>query len=178
MARVIRSGGARVIPAAIAGAHRDAEAIVRAAREQAERERAALRAELEAEAREAAKAEVAAALLAVEQARARALREAEASILEIALAAARRIVAEELELHPERIRAIVRDATERVRRARRARVRVHPSDAAHLAFSDVELVEDASIERGGCIVESELGEVDARLEVRIAAIERALRDRS
>ncbi len=103
------------------------------------------------------------------------LEEAESSVAAIAVAAARKVVAEELSLRPEHIRAIVGAALERVRRASRVRVRVHPSDAAHLVLSDVPVVEDESIERGGCVVESELGDVDARLEVRLAAIERALR---
>lgn len=175
MARVIRPAGARVVPAAAVAAGREAEAILEAAREAAERERERLRGELEAEAREAARAELAAAHLALEQARAGVLAEAEGSITAIALAAAQKIVAEELALRPEHIRAIVRGAVERVRSGARARVRVHPSDAAHLALSDVAVIEDASIERGGCVVESELGDVDARLEVRLAAIERALR---
>lgn len=34
--------------------------------------------------------------------------------------------------------------------------------------------EDASIERGGCVVESSLGRIDARLQTQLAAIERVL----
>jgi flagellar biosynthesis/type III secretory pathway protein FliH len=69
---------------------------------------------------------------------------------------------------------VVREGLERVRRASRVRVRVHPSDAAQLIELEAEVVEDPSITRGGCVVESELGEVDARLEVRLDALARAI----
>lgn len=148
---------------------RDAEARARATRDELER---ALRAAAEVEARAALAAEY----VMLERARRRMLSDCEATVRELALAVARRVVAQELDAHPERIRGVVRDAVERVRRAARVRVRVSPEDSASLAELGLELVTDPEIERGGCVVESDLGEVDARVEVKLSALARALEE--
>jgi len=73
----------------------------------------------------------------------------------------------------------------RARRARDVVVRLHPDDAAILerAAPDVAaragrasftVKADASIERGGCVVETDLGELDARIDVQLDALARAL----
>jgi flagellar biosynthesis/type III secretory pathway protein FliH len=179
MARVIRKGEARVTPLAIAPPGEDATRNLAVRRADAARVSDERLRELTIEAQQIARAELAAAHLEVERARQTILEEAEASIATLALAVARRLVADDLEARPERVRAIVLEALDRVRRATRARVRVHPSDAAQLLDlqaldGHAEVVADPSIERGGCLVESELGEVDARLEVRLDALARAL----
>ncbi len=174
MARVIRGGGGRVLPAALGEARDEAARILEAAREEARAMQEQLRAELAAEAREAARAELAAGYAELGRARREALEGVEAAIGELAVAVAERIVFEALEAEPERVRTLVREATDRVRRATRVRVRVSPLDAAQLLELDAEVVEDDSITRGGCVVETELGDVDARLEVRLEALARAL----
>lgn len=121
-----------------------------------------------------ARAELAVAIAGVERARMAVLADAEATIGALAIAVAERILGEALDVQPERVRTVVSEALERVRRAKHVRVRVHPSDAAQLVDLEVEIVEDASVTRGGCVVESELGEVDARLEVRLDALARAI----
>jgi type III secretion protein L len=67
-------------------------------------------------------------------------------------------------------------------------LRVHPEDLAALEATrskwretissglDVTLVADTSVGRLGCVVESDLGRVDARLETQLAALEQALRE--
>jgi flagellar biosynthesis/type III secretory pathway protein FliH len=67
-------------------------------------------------------------------------------------------------------------------------LRVHPDDLAALAAArpawlaelgvqaDVALVADPAVGRGGCIVETPAGRIDARLETQLDALERALRD--
>jgi flagellar assembly protein FliH len=172
MARVIRRGNARVTPLATGHARGEDTRVVGAGRERRLREERL--AELTLEAHEAARAELAAAHLEVERARQALLADAETTVATLALAIARRLVGEDLEAHPERVRALVLEALGRVRRATRARVRVHPSDAAQLVDLDVAIVADAAIERGGCMVESEIGNVDARLEARLDALARAL----
>lgn len=161
---------ARVIRANVVEAHDEAARIKQAAREEMEREREELRAELAREAR----AELAAAYLELDRARERMELETERAIVLLAVAIARKIVGEELAAKPEHVRALVREALDRVRRAERVRVRVHPDDASVVRDLGVEIVEDATIERGGCIVESELGDIDARLAVRLDALARAL----
>jgi flagellar assembly protein FliH len=74
----------------------------------------------------------------------------------------------------------------RVRRAQGIVLKVHPLDAAWLQQHATELSQraelegqlelraDATIARGGCLIESTLGEVDARIETRIAELARVL----
>jgi flagellar biosynthesis/type III secretory pathway protein FliH len=175
VARVIRNGDARVAPRAIVDAREEAERILADAHDRANRLRDEQLAELRAEAREEARIELAEAHLGLERARQGVLRDAEASVVDLALAVAKRVIGQELSTHPDRVRALVREALDRVRRATHVRVRVHPEDAAELAVEGIEVVADASIERGGCIVQSDLGDVDARLDVRLDALRRALR---
>jgi flagellar biosynthesis/type III secretory pathway protein FliH len=66
------------------------------------------------------------------------------------------------------------------------RVRVHPDDAAAVAArrdalvsrapraAVLEIVEDETVGRHGCVIETPVGRVDARLETQLAALERAL----
>jgi flagellar assembly protein FliH len=130
----------------------------------------------------AARAELAAERL--EAARARQAREAELAeqTREIALLAAQHIVQAELALQPERITEIVTGLLARVRRAERAVVRVHPDDVPALArmrdehgLAHVELEADEALARGGCIVATPIGTLDASLETRLDALRSALK---
>jgi flagellar assembly protein FliH len=174
VSRVIRGAGAEVVSVVVQEAREEATRIV----EEAHREAARIREEqermLREKARWEARAELAAEHLALEQARRATVEASESALTSLALALAERLLADRLEADPTRVRAIVREALDRVRRASRVRVRVHPADRAALGDLDAEVLEDPSIERGGCVVESELGEVDARLEVRLEALARAL----
>lgn len=187
MSRVIRGAGAttRVLPGELAAARTDAERILDEAR--AEATRIVERAHDEAErVRRAARdegleaAHVEAARMLIEGARSRdaALALAERDAQTLALAATAKIVGEAIVIEPARIAAIVRDALTRARRARSVEVHVHPEDVAALERAQLELavrvVPDAMLTRGGCVVRSELGVIDARVEVRIDAIARLL----
>lgn len=124
-----------------------------------------------------ARAELSAARLELARARHGALAEAR----ELALVAARHLVQAELELAPQRISAIVDGLLARVRRAERAVVRAHPDDLPALTrFRDergldhVALEADETLARGGCVVATPIGTLDASLETRIDALRRAL----
>ena len=175
MARVIRGDGAKVIPAQVVDAHAEADQILADARARAEAIEAEARDTIEASVRATLEAELAAAWLEVEAARQAALEGAHESVAELALAVAGHLVHDAIEAEPGRVRALVDDALSRVRRARAVKVRVHPEDAPALGEIDAELVPDDTLGRGDCVVESDLGEIDARLSVRLEALRRALR---
>ena len=65
------------------------------------------------------------------------------------------------------------------RRAKRVVLRLHPEDApvirASEAFSGATVVEDDTLQRGDCVVDTELGVMDGTLRVRIEALQEALR---
>lgn len=195
MSRVIRGGGGPrgVVPREVYDAQEEArriadeaqahaEEIVRAAEQEATR----IRDEARDAGRREARAELAALLLEAAALRDGALAEAERETAKLAIAVARRIVAEELVVAPERIVAIVGEVLGRARRAAAVTVAVHPEDAATLRALHSQLVEragrpaklaiheDPSITRGGCLVQTDLGELDARIEVQLDALARAL----
>ena len=92
-----------------------------------------------------------------------------------ALALARQIVRSELAARPESVAAVAQEALETLMlSARHITLRVHPDDqplvaegaGELLAARGARLAADAAIARGGCIVESNIGLVDASIETR------------
>lgn len=101
-----------------------------------------------------------------------------AAITRTAVQLARQVVRHELDTHPEIVARVAQEAVGAiVLSARHLRVHVHPADHAAVAAGagealqarDVRLVADPEIEPGGCVVESDLGQVDARIGTRWAA---------
>ena len=176
MARVIR--GARVIERELAQAHLSAAEVLTRAQERAAAVLEEAREAGRSAARQMARAELAAAHVEVEGARAVELAEIRDAVATLALEIARAAVADAIAIDPAAIDALAAQALERVERARRVRVFVHPRDAARLALAadgfETEVIEDPSLSPGDCVVKSELGDVDARLSVRFDALARAL----
>lgn len=111
----------------------------------------------------------------LERARAQELDRVRDELAELAGSIAKRAVMNALEVDPSAVRALAKQALDRVRRATQITVRVHPSDREHLEGLDVACVEDASLAPGDCVVESELGAVDGRIEARVDRLVAALR---
>jgi len=188
MARIIRSREtAKVIPSVVHDAGTEAKRILEDARSrgarivsEARREAAEVESEALRKGIAEARAQAAKLLLEADKSHENALVAAEGDATALALAAAKKIIGEELSLSSERIRSIVRNLLERTPRATRVTVRVHPLDAAVLegdpsfASQSYEVVEDDGITRGGCVVSSSLGETDARIEVQLDALAKAL----
>ena len=109
-------------------------------------------------------------------------------VVRIAVEIARRIVGRELRTDPGLITNIARGALEQIGTAANVRVRVHPLDAQilHEAIlqwaptsgeaAALEIAPDGSIERGGCLVESDQGVVDARLSTQFEEMQISLLD--
>lgn len=129
----------------------------------------------------------------VEQAlrrREQALRDAEADMVEIALAVAEKVVRRRVEQGPEVTQAVLNAvlAFEALATsAGRVKVHVHPRELQWLAQEgadglrpdgplQIEWVADPAVSPGGCVVESDVGILDASLERRLAAVREALRD--
>ncbi len=97
-----------------------------------------------------------------------------------------KIIGEAVKLDPTLIVGVVRRALLDARQQREIIVRVHPADVDALnknknklleilaRANAVEIREDASITRGGCMIMTELGAIDAQLERQIEAMEAAL----
>jgi flagellar biosynthesis/type III secretory pathway protein FliH len=168
--------------AILARAEAQASAMLEAARAECEALRAAVFARAEREASERVVAQYAAVIAAAE----REGRASERDIVALALDIARNVLAAELTTSPAAIESIARRALARVRRARSVVLRVNADDRAYALDharewlapgaepSVFEVVEDASVERGGVVVECDLGRIDARIESQLKAIARAL----
>jgi flagellar assembly protein FliH len=134
--------------------------------------------------REEASAELAPAVAALEQAlaEARAMRDAmldqaEARAAEFAVTIAEKVVAGALEIEPERVVDVVRGALRGVLDSDRIVVSVHPDDvelvrAAGLGSPEahVEVHPERRVARGGALLRTAVGEVDAQIEGKLDAV--------
>jgi flagellar assembly protein FliH len=105
------------------------------------------------------------------------------SVARTATLLARQVLRGELAGHPERVALVASEAVNAVLlSARHIRLFVHPEDLAlvqsgageALAARGARLLSDATLTRGGCRVESDLGSIDARIETRWAQAAAAL----
>jgi type III secretion protein L len=180
-------GHGRVVPAVVMEARAEAAAILEAARARA----AVVVEDSHRQGLDAGRAEAAAAvvgLLAAGRAEAEAMLErVQPAALAIATRMAEKIVGRAVELDPTTMAAIAAEALDACRtRDGLARLRVHPEDLAAVtpalaALAErlgegavLELVADEGMERYGCVVETSVGTVDARLTTQLAALRRAL----
>jgi flagellar assembly protein FliH len=107
-------------------------------------------------------------------------RRAERDMIRLSLEIARKIIHREVSVDHEIALTLAKVALSRLHSRAIARVRLHPDDAlyvnSHLdrleSSGTVEVVADRSVGRGGCLVETEMGDLDARIEQQFAEIER------
>lgn len=117
---------------------------------------------------------------------AQALHAEEGVVIALACEVALAVLGREATSGDEVLRDVTRRAMERVRRARLMLLRVNPADAPAATRSaetwlpeglsrvEIEVFADEGVARGGVIVESEVGRVDARLELLCAEVARIL----
>lgn len=105
----------------------------------------------------------------------------------IILEIAHKVLLAELKISRDSVLAIVKDAMTEVTHASQARLRINPFDSATMkefkeeilacapSVRGLEIVEDPSIE-GGCVIETEGGHVDARIENKLQVIARSMKE--
>lgn len=166
----------------------EAERLLARAREQAAGILEQARAEAEAvrqQAQEQGQARAGAALVAAREQAQRILQEARADLTRLAVAIAEKLLDEELALHPERVTRIVERCLAEAGAARRLVLRINPADRPTLdrelprlrglvEAEALQLEPDPTVRAGGCLLETELGQVDGRLETQLQAILEAL----
>lgn len=101
---------------------------------------------------------------------------AEERTIELALAIAKKIVGLEISVNKDAVMRIVRQAIQKVVDKEDIRIRVNPEDFEFVReakdqladlvenLNQITVVADETIAFGGCIVESKMGDVDARIE--------------
>lgn len=114
-------------------------------------------------------------------------RNAEKEAVELSIAIAKKIVCHEVTINKEVVLNVVKEALTRVADHDQLHIKVNPEDLSVIKqakpeFSDlidkmqgITFEEDKSIRNGGCIIETNLGDIDARIEKQFQALEEALR---
>lgn len=113
-------------------------------------------------------------------------KENEVVIVQLAFEIAKKVVHQEISTNPDLILYVVREALKKVDKEGHLIIKLNTEDVAvlergmktHLPelkqFTDIQLVPEKSIERGGCILESESGIINAELNVQLQKIEDSL----
>jgi flagellar assembly protein FliH len=117
--------------------------------------------------------------------------EARADALAVGFLIAKRILETELTTSPEALVSLVRSTIRRLGDARKLVVKLSPVDAeamtavlaargpaavSTVTTAQIEVVADAALERGDCLVEGDVGTVDGRIATRLEELRRALAD--
>lgn len=110
------------------------------------------------------------------------VRQTEQQLVELSLAIARRILHREASLDPELAGALAHVALERLGPASPAAIRLHPDDYSTVTNHQADLwngravkvVPDPAVARGGCLVESDFGYIDASVDAQLDEVARAM----
>ena len=123
---------------------------------------------------------------AAEQESSRVLLEAEPKIIELVLAISRKIICDEVEERPAVVLGLVRGALERVRDQNQIIIHVSPEDYEFILQSrqllqtvvgaerSLTLTADAVLGKGGCLIETSFGTVEAGIDTQLESIRRVL----
>lgn len=118
------------------------------------------------------------------------LKSAEPDIIRLVMAISKKVIASELKTNPDIIVNVVREAINYLDNPQNIKVYVNPSELDKLlhlgnldSLNDIgsqaintEIRGDSRITPGGCVIESENGIVDARIETKIQNIEKGLQE--
>ncbi|MFA5113948.1 MAG: FliH/SctL family protein [Candidatus Margulisiibacteriota bacterium] len=187
--KVVRPAAVRVAADDLPRAKSEAERIVDQALQEAEQIREGAREEGRHEGRDEAAARIEEALETVNEAvkeRKRIIKDSEAELLRLSLKIAEQIIRSEVSLHRDVSLNIVSEAIGRVSDREQIIVRVNREDAEYLkrykdrlagmldGVKSFSIIEDSNIEPGGCVIETNLGFIDARIATKLRSIEEAL----
>jgi flagellar biosynthesis/type III secretory pathway protein FliH len=113
--------------------------------------------------------------------------QAEPQLRDLAVKIARKIIGKELEFAPEAVVDVVKQAlSEKARQRREIFLRVHPDDLQLIRESKAELIEilsrakeigireDKEISRGGVVIETDAGTIDAQIDTQLEVFEKVL----
>ncbi len=166
----------------LSGAEEQAESIVSDAQAEAD----AIRAKAKDEGYEAGLGELHALTAEFRAQRKKLLEDSRDDVLKLAVKIAGKILGREVAQSEDALTDIVIRAMRGIGTEKRIEVRVNPDDLKAIRKNrkklldevgpnkEIELREDHTVSPGGCIVESDLGIIDARLETQLRVLERAL----
>ena len=132
-------------------------------------------------------AELASVISSLAQAREKLLDDAEQAVLDMTMAIARRFVEQSALLGDELIRKTIKDAVKMVTEKEKVIIRVNPEDLDEVrghqddiifigdGIGRLEVRGDKKVDRGGCVVETVAGNIDARIASRFEQLDKAIR---
>lgn len=167
----------------------EAENYAAEVRREAETDAENLRAEAYRSGTDKAVAEFEQTLLDVREIRERVWRETEQDLLRLSIRLTEKILGREIKSDKTAVADIVATALQNARQQEKLTVRVNPADLPVIEeemenFSRsgrtqyMDFVADPRVSEGGCLIESEVGTIDARLETQLRVLERALLSQS
>ena len=127
------------------------------------------------------------ALIQLDAIREETYQQIEKEVVDLALAIAQKVICREISTDPETVVCVAKEALAKVDDQGKIKIKMNPSDMQFInetkyqlsnLIADVDHVTfeaEESIQSGGCIIETELGEIDARIEKQLQAIEESFR---
>jgi flagellar assembly protein FliH len=107
----------------------------------------------------------------------------EHEVVKLAVEVAKKIVHREIHADPDVIQTLVRVALSHVAEKSAVTIHLNPADYNYLlewraelsqaSARDIALLADKSIERGGCLIQTTCGDIDARIEEKFREVEHA-----
>ncbi len=155
--------------------------------------RAEARVQVEAEVRaewsahkDALRAEIDTVARQIGEAREELWRQQEPEMVALALDIARQVVKTEITQNPEVVKAVLSNALRRLTDKENVRVRVSVGDAPRVkeirqdllevvdGLRHLEILDDRRVGDGGCVIETNAGSIDAKIETQLSEVARAL----
>lgn len=111
----------------------------------------------------------------------------EQEVVELALAIARKVICREIEVDKEVVVCVAREALSKVEDPGNVKIKMNPSDLQFINETKYQLselignIDNVTIEpvknirSGGCVIETNLGDIDARIEKQLQAVEESFR---
>ena len=110
----------------------------------------------------------------------------ESEMVALTFEIAQQVIKTEVSQNPEVVRAVIANAVRRITDKENVRVRVSVSDAPRVkemrqeilelmdGLRHLEIVDDRRVGDGGCVIETNAGTIDAKIETQLAEVARAL----
>ena len=111
----------------------------------------------------------------------------EKEVVKLALAIAKQVICREITIDRETVVCVAREALTKVDDTCKIKIKMSPSDLQFINeskhkltnplsnFNNATFEAEESIQSGGCIIETDLGEIDARIEKQLQAVEESFR---
>ncbi|MCD4782500.1 MAG: hypothetical protein K8T10_01585 [Candidatus Eremiobacteraeota bacterium] len=112
----------------------------------------------------------------------------EPELAKLSMSIAEKIIAEELVVNKEAVISIIKSAIVKVKAREEVMIKVSPDDLEYVrenkeifarlieGLKELEITSDPRVEQGGCLIETKLGNADARISTQLATIELAFKN--